>query len=122
MSDSPFLVALLQKTKSTSTLLNPTTLTGILNATKDKMVIDSGLSPLALVRLASNMSGSNIHFHTLPATPSASPSPSSSTAASSTTSTRAAGSSAVAATGGGRTCRRPTALTDLPAVGVPCVK
>lgn len=149
-----FLAALLQKTKSTSTLLNPTTLTGILNATKDKMVIDSGLSPLALVRLASNMSGSKIHFYTLPvqrfgtdpigqsvnivdvpavratvrrvfagpATPSVSPSPTSSTAASSTTSATVSGPSAVAATGGGRTGPPPTALTDLPAVGVPCVK
>ncbi|MGZ0152859.1 LCP family protein [Kribbella sp. WER1] len=61
-----FIVSLLARLKATSVLLNPSKLSGIIDVAKQNMVIDAGLSPLSLATMAAHLSGSHLHFYTLP--------------------------------------------------------
>lgn len=61
-----FIVSLLNQLKQADTLLDPTKLLPIINVAKQNTVIDSRLNPISLAKLASQISGSQIHFYTLP--------------------------------------------------------
>lgn len=61
-----FIISLLTQLKGTGTLLNPVTLNNIVDVATNNVVISSGLDPITIAKLASNLSGGNIHFYTLP--------------------------------------------------------
>lgn len=61
-----FIVSLLTKMKSAGTLLNPVTLNNIVNVATDNVVLAKGVDPISVAKLASNLSGGNLHFYTLP--------------------------------------------------------
>lgn len=61
-----FIVSLLTQMKSAGTLLNPFTLNNIVDVATNNVVISKGLNPIDLAKVASNLSGKNLHFYTLP--------------------------------------------------------
>lgn len=61
-----FIVSLLTQLKSAGTLLNPITVNNIVDVAANNVVISDGLDPLSVAQLASNLSGGNLHFYTLP--------------------------------------------------------
>ncbi|QGF25055.1 LytR family transcriptional regulator [Raineyella fluvialis] len=61
-----FLVSLFNQLKQANTFLNPAKLSGIIGVAKQNLVIDSGLNPLSLAPIAANLSGTKLHFYTLP--------------------------------------------------------
>ena len=61
-----FIVSLLTQLKSAGTLLNPVTVNNIVDVAANNVVISDGLDPLSVAQLASNLSGGNLHFYTLP--------------------------------------------------------
>lgn len=61
-----FIVSLLTQMKSAGTLLNPVTLNNIVNVASKNVVLSSGIDPISVAKLASNLSGGNLHFYTLP--------------------------------------------------------
>lgn len=61
-----FIVSLLTQMKSAGTLLNPITLNNIVNVATSNVVISKGLSPISVAKIATNLSGGNLHFYTLP--------------------------------------------------------
>jgi len=61
-----FIVSLLTQLKSAGTLLNPITVNNIVDVAAKNVVISDGLDPLGVAQLASNLSGGNLHFYTLP--------------------------------------------------------
>lgn len=61
-----FIVSLLTQMKGAGTLLNPFTLNNIVDVATNNVVISKGLNPIDVAKLASNLSGKNLHFYTLP--------------------------------------------------------
>lgn len=61
-----FMVSLFNQLKQANTFLNPSKLSAIIGVAKQNLVIDSGLNPLSLAPFAANLSGSKLHFYTLP--------------------------------------------------------
>lgn len=61
-----FIVSLFHKLKQTNTFLNPAKLSAIIGVAEQNLVIDSGLDPLTLAPIAARLSGSRLHFYTLP--------------------------------------------------------
>jgi len=61
-----FIVSLLSQMKSAGTLLDPFTLNNLVDVATNNVVISKGLNPLDVAKLASNLSGKNLHFYTLP--------------------------------------------------------
>lgn len=61
-----FIVSLLTKLKSAGVLLNPVALNSIVDVASSNVVISNGLDPIRVARLASNLSGGNLHLYTLP--------------------------------------------------------
>lgn len=61
-----FIVSLLTQMKGAGTLLNPFTLNSIVDVATNNVVISKGLNPIDVAKLASNLSGRNLHFYTLP--------------------------------------------------------
>lgn len=61
-----FLVSLFNQLKQADTFLNPSKLSAIIGVAKQNLVIDAGLNPLALAPIAAHLSGSKLHFYTLP--------------------------------------------------------
>lgn len=61
-----FIASLLHQMKQANTLVNPATVTGLINVAKQNTAMDAGLDPLELAREASAISGGNLHFFTLP--------------------------------------------------------
>jgi LCP family protein required for cell wall assembly len=61
-----FIVSLLTQLKASSTLTNPTKVSGIVDVAKRNTAIDSGLDPISLARTAAAIQGGNLSFYTLP--------------------------------------------------------
>ena len=61
-----FIASLFNQLKQADTLINPTKLSAILAVAKQNTAIDSGLDILSLASDAASLSGSKIHFYTLP--------------------------------------------------------
>jgi LCP family protein required for cell wall assembly len=61
-----FIASLFSQLKQADTFANPGKLSGILGVAKQNTAIDSGLDILSLARDAASLSGSNLHFYTLP--------------------------------------------------------
>lgn len=61
-----FIASLFYQLKQADTFANPAKLTGILDVAKQNTAIDSRLDLLSLARDATSLSGSNLHFFTLP--------------------------------------------------------
>lgn len=61
-----FIVSLLTQMKSAGTLLDPFKINDLIDVAGDNVVLSDGLDVINLAKLASNLSGNNIKFYTLP--------------------------------------------------------
>jgi len=61
-----FIASLAYQLKQADTFANPFTLTNILNVAKQNTAIDSGLNLLSFAAQASNLTGGNVTYYTLP--------------------------------------------------------
>lgn len=61
-----FIASLAYKLKQAGTITNPAQLSSILNVAEANIAVDSGLNLLEFAQEASNLTGGNVAFHTLP--------------------------------------------------------